>query len=50
MKRLDHLKSLVEWGEEARRAWQEELAASEKNNEILAKFKMEDDLKFKVSI
>uniref|UniRef100_A0A1B6ELZ2 Coiled-coil domain-containing protein 39 n=1 Tax=Cuerna arida TaxID=1464854 RepID=A0A1B6ELZ2_9HEMI len=47
MKRLDHLKSLVEWGEEARHAWQEELAAGERDNNVLERFRLEDDAKFK---
>lgn len=50
MKQLDHLKSMVEWGEEARRACQEELAAGERENDILSRFKLEDDMKFKVNL
>lgn len=49
MKKLEHLKALVEWGEEARKAWQEELAAGERDNNILERFKLEDDAKFKVN-
>lgn len=48
MKKLDYLKAMVEWGEEARHAWQEELAAGERDNNILERFKLEDNAKFKV--
>lgn len=48
MKKLDYLKAMVEWGEEARHAWQEELAAGERDNNVLERFKLEDNSKFKV--
>ncbi|XP_054287875.1 coiled-coil domain-containing protein 39-like [Macrosteles quadrilineatus] len=47
MKKLEHLKSLVEWGEEARKSWQEELEAGDRDYNLLQRFKLEDDAKFK---
>ena len=46
--KLEKLKSNVKWDKDALLSWEEEMARGEENNQLLAKYAMEDECKTKV--